>query len=357
MGEKLVVRPGAEIVVAIVVRDPSGTNYSPYTFANPSLAQVGISQPLNKPVLDHIDVIGGLVTGYRTPGAADYAGEWPQHLAAEPGPGDGAGGGEEHHRRAVIKTFNGSELEAVAGDGEYLRMSFRIPAVTASQYLRLRGTNLPAARAVRDRRQRQPAGRPRHQRRATLDQPAHSLQRSGTTQFDGCPTHLAVTVTSGQKYVSYDVAAWADLWFYSNPVYIEVTGRRRWPASSSAELHRRDGGSLAAPSSAARQSRGAFFAFRCSIRSTMSMTPPFDRMSHRAPAASARSCRALAAARWLREPLLHFVLLGRAAVRRRPLPRSRSDDPRTIVVGAEVERRCQAAVQAAREPARPTPRS
>ena len=69
MGEKLVVRPGAEIVVSIVVRDPSGTNYSPYTFANPSLAQVGISQPLNQPVLDHIDVIRGLVTGYKAPAA------------------------------------------------------------------------------------------------------------------------------------------------------------------------------------------------------------------------------------------------------------------------------------------------
>ena len=31
MGEKLKVRPGAEIVISIVVRDPSGTNYAPYT--------------------------------------------------------------------------------------------------------------------------------------------------------------------------------------------------------------------------------------------------------------------------------------------------------------------------------------
>ena len=31
MGEKLAVRRGAEIVVSIVVRDPAGTNYSPYT--------------------------------------------------------------------------------------------------------------------------------------------------------------------------------------------------------------------------------------------------------------------------------------------------------------------------------------
>jgi hypothetical protein len=29
---------------------------------------------------------------------------------------------------------------------------------------------------------------------------------------------------AGQRAVSFDVAAWADLWFYSNPVYIEVVG-------------------------------------------------------------------------------------------------------------------------------------
>ena len=37
-----------------------------------------------------------------------------------------------------------------------------------------------------------------------------------------CPAHLGVR--NGQKYVSYDVAAWSDLWFYSNPIYIEVEG-------------------------------------------------------------------------------------------------------------------------------------
>src|SRR5262249_13185083 len=66
MGEKLKVRPGAEIVVTVVVRDPDGTNFSPYTFANPSLAQVGVTQALNAPVLDHVDLIRGMVTGYKT---------------------------------------------------------------------------------------------------------------------------------------------------------------------------------------------------------------------------------------------------------------------------------------------------
>lgn len=75
MGEKLTVRPGADIVVAVAVRDPSGTNYSPYSFDNPSLVQVGIHQPLNKPVLDHLDAIRGMVTSLpKKPGDADYAG-------------------------------------------------------------------------------------------------------------------------------------------------------------------------------------------------------------------------------------------------------------------------------------------
>ncbi len=62
MGQKLEIGPGQGVVVAIAVRDPDGTNYSPYTFPNPSLQQIKVNQPINKPVLDHIDVVRGLVT-------------------------------------------------------------------------------------------------------------------------------------------------------------------------------------------------------------------------------------------------------------------------------------------------------
>jgi len=31
-------------------------------------------------------------------------------------------------------------------------------------------------------------------------------------------------VVAGQKMVANDVAAWSDLWFYSNPIYVQVTG-------------------------------------------------------------------------------------------------------------------------------------
>jgi hypothetical protein len=51
---------------------------------------------------------------------------------------------------------------------------------------------------------------------------------SAGNEFDGCPTHLTTATApspiAGQKAVSFDVAAWSDLWFYANPVYIEVTG-------------------------------------------------------------------------------------------------------------------------------------
>src|SRR5437868_5170747 len=79
MGEKLVVPPGSDLIVGIAVRDPAGANFSPYSFPNPSLLQVGINQPINMPVLDHIDLIRGLVTGYRMPGMPGYAGEWPRN--------------------------------------------------------------------------------------------------------------------------------------------------------------------------------------------------------------------------------------------------------------------------------------
>ena len=56
-------------------------------------------------------------------------------------------------------------------------------------------------------------------------QPADSVRDScrHDDDFDGCPAHLPRR-SNGQKYVGFDVAAWADLWFYSNPIYIEVKG-------------------------------------------------------------------------------------------------------------------------------------
>lgn len=239
MGEKLAVRPGAEIVVAIVVRDPAGANNAPYVFNNPSLAQVGINQPINQPVLDHVDVIRGMVTGYRNPAnASEYAGAWPNDWRARLQANNDVPNlawvpaAAKNTTAALLRTFNGSTWSAVAGDGQFKKMSFRIPAVAASQYLRLRGSNLPPSVPFETDASGNPlmdlytnASDTSNLRiRCTVNGtnvPANGVTYTGTG-IDGCPAHLPVV--NGVRYSAYDVAAWSDLWFYSNPIYIEVAG-------------------------------------------------------------------------------------------------------------------------------------
>ena len=175
------------------MRDPQGKNNSPYSFPNPSLKQIGITQPLDQPVLDHIDVIGGNVTGYADPSnTAAYAGLVGSPAASNPS-------------AELKKTFNTSNWTASA-DGTR-KMTYRIPAAKVSQYLRLRGTNLPPATPF----ETDASGNP------LLDFGAAGKISCADA---ACPAHM--TVTNGAKTSSYDVAAWADLWFYSNPVFIEV---------------------------------------------------------------------------------------------------------------------------------------
>jgi hypothetical protein len=243
MGEKLPVRAGGDIIVAIALRDPDGSNYSPYTFPNPSLLQVGINQPMNAPVLDHVDLIRGLVTGYKTPGAADYAGEWPRNTNWLKADGSTADlsvvpAAAKNTSAAVLRTFNGSGgspwTQVVSGldNSKFLKMSYRIPAVAASQYVRLRGTNMPPAVPYETDASGNPLADLYTNANDTTklripcttvgsNVPSNAVTYSGNA-IDGCPLHLPVV--NGTKYVAYDVAAWADLWFYSNPIYIQVAG-------------------------------------------------------------------------------------------------------------------------------------
>ena len=227
MGEKRVVRPGAEIVVSVVVRDPAGTSYSPYSFPNPSLLQVGVNQPLNMPVLDHIDLIRGMVTGYKTPGAADYAGQWPNTWLANPDMNT-VPAAAKNTSATVLKTFNGSgstpwaSVASGVDNSAFLKMTYRISAVQASQYVRLRGTNLPAAVPFETDASGNPLADLYTNAGDTTKLKIPCTTPAGTTQFNGCPSHLPSV--GGQKMVAYDVAAWADLWFYSNPIYVQVTG-------------------------------------------------------------------------------------------------------------------------------------
>ena len=244
LGEKLVVAPGTEVLVTVVVRDPSGTNYAPYTFANPSLAQIGIQQPLNQPVLDHFDVIRGAVTGYKTPGAVDYSGEWPRTWISNPDLNT-VPVGAKNTSAELLRTFNGASWKTAGEGGEYKVVSFRIKA-SGSQYLRLRGSNLPAsvpfetdangspladlftnATAINPTLPGGTDGVPANGNlRIPCKTVGTTIPETGVvytgTAIDGCPAHLPVV--NGVKYSAYDVAAWSDLWFYSNPVFIEVKG-------------------------------------------------------------------------------------------------------------------------------------
>ena len=222
--------------------NPDGANFSPYTFANPSLKQIGVTQPLNMPVLDHIDLIRGLVTGYKTPGSADYAGEWPRntnwlHADGTTATLDAVPAAAKNTSAALLKTFGSGSWTPVTSfvDGStFLTMSFTIPAAAASQYVRLRGSNLPAAVPFETDASGNPlpdvftnAGD-----KTRLRIPC-TTPHSATSSFDGCPDHMAIATSpasgpanpiAGQRAVSFDVAAWSDLWFYANPIYIEVAG-------------------------------------------------------------------------------------------------------------------------------------
>lgn len=243
MGEKLVVKPGSDVVVSIVVRDPSARNNSPYRFDNPSLAQVGMRRPLDQPVLDHVDVIAGIVSGFRQPGTSAYAGAWPNDWIANPSL-SAVPAAARNTTAALLRTFSAISWRPYAAIPEFKAMTFRIPNVRQSQYVRLRGTNLPPsvpyetdsfgnplpdlwtnAEAVPPTVTGGSDGAPAGQYlRIPCTVGGANVPATGTTftgtGIDGCPGHLPVK--GGVKYVAFDVAAWSDLWFYSNPIYIEA---------------------------------------------------------------------------------------------------------------------------------------
>jgi hypothetical protein len=255
MGEKLVVEPGQDVVVAIAIRDPQGKSYSPYSFPNPSLLQVGIVQPLDEPVLHHVDVIGGKVTGFRKPGAPDYAAAWPDNWVnpyaneteAQVLPSlTGVPAAAKNETARVIRVFGEGTWRERPSDPGLKTMSFRLKAVSDSQYVRLRGTNLPPAVPYETDVSGNPlpdvwtnSGAVQFKNSSAVEFPTGSLLRIpcttvgqnvpgngdlytgvGQPRIDGCPDHLPVR--DGVKYVAFDVAAWADLWVYSNPIFVEV---------------------------------------------------------------------------------------------------------------------------------------
>ena len=109
------------------------------------------------------------------------------------------------------------------------------------------------------------------------------------------------------KYVAYDVAAWSDLWFYSNPIFIEVKG--------SFAVAGRQVSALASPRAPCGNARRPFrFFLPASVRPASphdhDVHAPPPRPPARKPPPPEASVPRRAWSPWLREPLLHFVLLG-----------------------------------------------
>nr|WP_321403395.1 hypothetical protein [uncultured Desulfobacter sp.] len=200
MGQTLKVKAGQSVQIKIKVHDPLTANECPLDMDNPSLAQIGISQPLSMPELDHIDLIAGTITGNVVTSVADNE-ETGATLEDT----------DYDNDAAVIRTF---ERREDCKDG-YMTYVINIKP-TESMFIRLRGTNLPAGVPYETDEAGNPladstdagAGKNIYD---VLDNDALAA-----SMFDWVEN---VDTTSQLEEVA---EAFADLWFYSNPIYIEV---------------------------------------------------------------------------------------------------------------------------------------
>ena len=191
MGETLVVKKGDLVKIKIKVHDPVEANNCPLDMDNPSLTQVGISQPLSNPVLDHIDLIAATVTGNVPMTNADDIVATDYQTDAE-----------------VIATF---KRHGGIDKDSYMTYVTKLE-VTDDMYVRLRGTNMPAGVPF----ETDEAGNPLADSEAN-DAIYANMDPAGLEAqlFEG------TTIATNSK-LDEVAEAYADLWFYSNPIFIDV---------------------------------------------------------------------------------------------------------------------------------------
>jgi hypothetical protein len=100
--------------------------------------------------------------------------------------------------------------------------------IQASQYVRLRGTNMPEGVPFETDADGEPL-RDRLAENITVfpqDFDARCSDPAQAPTILNCLTHLASRTVDGKpgRILNNDVEAFADLWFLSNPIYIEVKG-------------------------------------------------------------------------------------------------------------------------------------
>lgn len=182
MGETLKVKRGQRADVVLIVNDPVGTNNSKYAFNNPSLLQIGIEEPLNEPSLRQVDLIRGKVTGIIEPTDPGYY----NPLAPA--------------TTVIAATWDEFTWYAFGSKNQKKRMIYSF-FVEDDSYLRVRGSNIPAGTP----NERDEFGNP----------VADNLSDNILCLDEACPPHLEGVLTA-------DVEAWADIWFHSNPIFIDV---------------------------------------------------------------------------------------------------------------------------------------
>ncbi|MES9942187.1 MAG: hypothetical protein ABW104_18180 [Candidatus Thiodiazotropha sp. 6PLUC2] len=197
MGQTIEAKRGSTVTLKIKLRDPVGTNNCPLDMENPSLAQVGISQPLNMPELDHIDIIGGEVTGYVDPSDPDYS-------------------KETNESTAVVATF---EREDGLKSNGNMTFVYKFKA-DKDMYFRLRGTNLPADVPF----ETDAEGNPLADSEAEDNLYNMSGEELSSYMFKDILDHVIESKIDRATTSKLDevAEAYADLWFYSNPIFIHV---------------------------------------------------------------------------------------------------------------------------------------
>jgi hypothetical protein len=167
MGAGVAATAGEALTITIRFKRPERNSFE-YRLGSAIYANV-------KPVVDHVDLIAGDVTGREAPGTPRYA-------------------RDTNPSTRVLKRFTRAEWK-LDGDG-YFAMSCTVKAGN-NQYFRLRGTNLGT------------------------DVPNETAA--------GEPLPDAQTTGAGNvaRFNAINARNYADLWFHSNPVFVKVAAKQR----------------------------------------------------------------------------------------------------------------------------------
>lgn len=165
MGSDVEAKAGEDLKITIRFKSPERNNFE-YQIGSGVLANV-------KPVVDHVDLIAGDVTGLEKPGTSGYS-------------------RDTNPSTRVLKRFTRNDWKLDA-DG-YFAVSYTVKAGN-NQYFRLRGTNLGT------------------------DVPGE------TAAGEPLPDAKVVVADNVARFNAINARNYADLWFYSNPVFVKVAAQ------------------------------------------------------------------------------------------------------------------------------------